>query len=461
MPDTPEEKIPDSDLPETERHLIDNAEAPGGVQALRPALRSRARHLAALALYSREAHRFDSGEPLRDLLKWLSRDPPRRARASAIVESSLAERERLDALLDSAATDWRLERMGAIERSVLRAAAGELVVLRDAPAGPVIDDCVELARRYGDEDSPGFVNAVLSQFAALPEVAEALARRPSGETPVDLHAHTHYSDGDLSPEELVRAAKDAGLAAVAVADHDEVGGVAAAVEEGAKLGVEAVPGVELTSYRGESEIHVLGLYVDPGHGPLLEKLAAFRQARLERARKMCALLAKLGAPLDFERLLAISGKGAVGRPHVAKALVEAGHVPDMNTAFRRYIGNGGPAWVAKAPFSPEEAIALVHGAGGLAFIAHPGVSGTDEVVPELVRAGLDGLEVRHSMHAHPVSEHYLRWVQRRDLLPTGGSDFHGGFKADSPLGRPFVPETWLIRMRNRKKLRSQPGGEGS
>lgn|GEM_PF-4844 len=457
MPD-PSKRQTDSDRQETESHFVDNAEATGGIEALRPALRSRARHLAVLALYSLEAHRFGPGQELRELLKWLSRDPPRRARAAAIAESALAERARVDALLDSAATDWRLERMGAVERAVMRAAAAEMVVLRDAPAGPVIDDCVELTRRYGDETSSGFVNAVLSQFAALPEVAAALARRPSGETPVDLHAHTSHSDGDLSPEELVRAAAEAGLAAVAVADHDEVAGVAAAVAEGVARGVEVVPGVELTSYHGESEIHVLGLFIDPDHPGLREKLAHFRQVRSERARKMCLLLERLGAPLKFERILAIAGPGSIGRPHVAKALVEAGHVRDMNEAFRRYIGNGGPAWVAKAPFTPQEAIALVHAAGGLAFVAHPGVTGQDGIVPELVRAGLDGLEIRHSMHAHMVSEHYLRWIQRRDLLPTGGSDFHGGFKPDAPLGRPFVPETWLIQIRNRRKLRETGGG---
>lgn len=451
MPEAPE-KNPSADGPETESHLIESAEG-RGVDALRPALRSRARHLAALALYSIEAHRFGPGQTLRDLLKWLSKDPPRRARAAAVAEAALAERERLDALLDAAATGWKLERMGAIERAVLRAAAGELFTLRDAPAGAVIDDCVDITRRYGDEDAPGFVNAILSKFVALPEVEAELAKSPSGDVGVDLHAHTNHSDGDQTPAELVRAAKDAGLAAVAVADHDEVAGVEAAVEEGAKLGVQVIPAVELTSYRGESEMHILGLYVDPKSETLRAKLDYFRQARVERARKMCQLMARLGSPVSFERVLAIAGCGSVGRPHVARAIVEAGHAADLNDAFRRYIRNGGPAWVQKAPFTPEEAVALIHAAGGLAFVAHPGVTGMDEVVPDLVRAGLDGLEVRHSMQAEPVSAHYLRWAQRRDLLPTGGSDFHGGFKPDAPLGKPFVPETWLIQIRNRLWLR--------
>ena len=452
MPDAPPTRQ-SAGAPEPEPHFLENAEAPGGVRALRPALRSRARHLAMLALYSLEAHRFGPGQPLRELLRWLSRDPPRRARATALAEAVLAERGRLDALLNSAAVGWTLERMGAVERATLRVAAGELLVLRDAPAGAVIDDCVELARRYGAEDSPGFVNAVLSQFTALPEAAAILGRPGAGEVPVDLHVHTTFSDGDLSPEGVVRAAADAGLAAVAIADHDEVAGIAPAAEEGARLGVEVVPAVELTSYRGDDELHVLGLFIDPEHGALGEKLSGFRQARVERARKMCALLGQLGAPVDFERVLVIAGPGAVGRPHVAKALVEAGHAADLNAAFRRFIGNRGPAWVAKAPFAPEQAVELIHAAGGLAFLAHPGITGRDGLIPELVRAGLDGLETRHSLHAAPVAEHYSRWAQRRDLLRTGGSDFHGGFKPDAPIGAPFVPESWLILIRNRWKLR--------
>jgi hypothetical protein len=458
LPDAPESRPP-ARAPEPEPHFLDNAEAPGGVRALRQALRTNARRLAMLALYGLEAHRFGPGQTLRELLRWLSSARQRRARATAVAEAALAERARLDALLNSAAVGWTLERMGAVERAVLRAAAGELLVLRDAPAGAVIDDCVEIARRYGAEDSPGFVNAILSQFAALPEAAAILARPSAGKVPVDLHVHTSFSDGDMAPEEVVRAAAAAGLAAVAVADHDEVAGIALAAAEGAKLGVEVVPAVELTSYRGESELHVLGLFIDPAHAPLLERLAFFRQARVERARKMCALLAALGAPVGFERVLAIAGPGAVGRPHVAKALVEASHCADLNAAFKRFIGNSGPAWVPKAPFAPEEAVALIHAAGGLAFLAHPGITGRDELVPELVRAGLDGLETRHSMHAAPVAEHYWRWAQRRDLLRTGGSDFHGGFKPDAPIGAPFVPESWLILIRNRWKLLRAPAPE--
>lgn len=442
--------------------ILESAEKPREGRGLPRSLRSRARHLAVLVLYSREAHRFSPDVPIVELVRWLCKDPPRRARARALIEAALAERERLDALLDAAAVDWRLERMGATERAVLRAAAGEILVLRDAPPGAVINDSVELARRYGEEASSGFVNAILTQFTELPEVAKTLELPSSSERTVDLHTHTAASDGDLSPGELMEAAGEAGLAAVGLTDHDEVGGIAPALAAGERLGVEVVPGVELTAYLGEAELHILGLFIDYLNEKLLAELDRFREGRRRRVVEMCAKLAELGAPVEPGRVFAIAGRGAVGRPHVAKALVEAGHSSSVKEAFRRYIGDRGPACVPKIKVPPEEAVGLIHAAGGLAFLAHPGATGKDELLPQLVEAGLDGVEVRHSLHPEPSAQHYLRWAHRRDLLCCGGSDFHGPSMEDRPLGSPSVPESWLIEIRNHWKLRAAaavaPGG---
>lgn len=438
--------------------LLKGSESPDGGDPLPVALRSRARHLAMLALYSQEANRFEPARPLRETLAWLCLDPPRRARARAIVEAALAERRRLDGLLDAGATDeWKLSRMGAAERALLRVSAAEMVVLRDAPAGAVINDAVEIAKRYGDEAAPGFVNAVLSNFTRVPEVAAALAARPSGECRVDLHVHTTASDGTMTPEEVVAAAVEAGLAAVAVADHDEVTGIAPAAAAGERLGLEVVPAVELTCYLGDDEAHILGYFVDHLDAVLNERLAALREVRRQRAAEICRRLAALGVPVEVERVMAIAKGGAVGRPHLASALVEAGHVSSVKEAFARFLYNGGPAWVPKTKLTPGEAVELVHAAGGLAFLAHPGAMRRDNVLPDLVRAGLDGLEVRHCLHAHPTAEHYLHWAHRQDLLTAGGSDFHGSLKEGAPLGQPFVPESWLIEMRNCWALRRGTG----
>lgn len=444
----------DRDAPELSggRGLVESAEYQDGGWVLEAAQRSRARHLAVLCLYAEEAHRWRPALGLRALLRWLSKDPPRRARARALAEAALAARERVDALLGATATDWSVERMGAVERAVLRVAAAEMLVLRDVPAGPAIESAVELARRYGDEASPGFVNGVLSGFARQPEVAGALALGNSGERPVDLHVHTNASDGELSPEETVAEAARAGLAALAVADHDNVAGIEPAAAEGRARGVEVVPAVELTCYHGAAELHMLGFFVSTDSPGLLQWLAHFREERCKRAEEICRRLGLLGAPVEYERVLAIAGRGSPGRPHIAKALVEAGHCRGIPEAFRRYLGQEQAAWVPKALIDPPAAMKLIHEAGGLAFLAHPGATGKDELIPELVRAGLDGLEVRHGLHSAPVARHYLQWAHRRDLLASGGSDFHGGLKADARIGQPFVPETWLIEMRDRWEL---------
>ncbi len=432
--------------------LLEDAERSEGRGVLSRSLRSRARHLAVLTLYRCEAHRFSPDRPVSEMLRWLCKDAPRRARARALVEAALAERPEIDRLLDAAVTNWSLERLGATERAALRVAAGEMLVLRDAPPGPVINDAVELARRYGEEASPGFVNAVLTQLTELPEVAERLKTPSSEERAVDLHTHTAFSDGDLSPRELVEAAKAAGLVAIAVADHDEIRGIAPAAAAGGELGVEVIPGVELTSYLGEAELHLLGLFVDPQNPELISELDRFREVRRTRVEKMCRKLAGLGAAVEPERVYALAGEGAVGRPHVAKAIVEAGHATSIKEAFHRYIADGRPACMPKEKITPTEAVSLVHAAGGLAFLAHPGVGGKDELLPALVEAGIDGLETRHVLHSEPTAQHYRRWAGRRDLLCTGGSDFHGESFKGRPLGEPFVPETWLIELRNHWKL---------
>ncbi len=435
--------------------LLDVSERSGGLPR---SLRSRARHLAMLTLYSKEAHRFAPTRTLAEMLRWICKDPPRRARARALVEAALAEREMVDRLLGKAITDWSLARLGAIERAAMRTAVGEVLILRDAPAGAVINDTVELAKRYGEETSPGFVNAVLTKFTELPEVEEALASGSSEELCVDLHTHTCFSDGDLSPEELLKAARDRGLVGIGIADHDEILGIAPALAAGEELGVEVVPGVELTSYVGQNEFHILGLFIDHENQRLRSELNRFREGRRERAIIMCDKLTQLGAPLQPQQVYDIAGEGAIGRPHIAKALLAAGHCTSISEAFKRYIGDDGPAYAAKVRIAPAEAIELVHEAGGLAFLAHPGVTGKDEMFPELVEVGLDGLETRHALHAEPTTQHYERWVHRRDLVSTGGSDFHGAAMNDRPLGQPFVPQGCLIELRNHWKLR-QPKAE--
>ena len=243
---------------------------------------------------------------------------------------------------------------------------------------------------------------------------------------LDLHLHTTYSDGTLSPEELVAEAAARGVTLIAVTDHDEVGGVRPAQQAGHALGVTVLSGVEINTEVGANEVHILGYGFLAASPVLAVGLRDMRAARVERLEKIVARLNSLGYPLDIARVLAIAGHGSVGRPHIARALVEAGHVTDMNAAFDRLIGNRKPAYVPRRQTTPEAAIALVHRAGGIASLAHPAKLGDPPtMIRRLVAAGLDALEAYHSDHSAAATERMLALARRHQLAVTGGSDSHG------------------------------------
>ncbi|MDX1623768.1 MAG: PHP domain-containing protein [Gemmatimonadota bacterium] len=258
---------------------------------------------------------------------------------------------------------------------------------------------------------------------------------------VDLHAHTTISDGALSPEELVRRAAERGLSAIAVTDHDAIDGVAPA-RAAAPPGLEVMAGTELSCRIDGREAHILGYRIDPGDGPLRDALARFARDRDHRAREMVERLNELGVEVDFADVERASGEGTIARPHVARALIDRGHVDTYDEAFDRFLGRDRPAFVDKPRLDPSEACALIRGAGGIASLAHPGSFRRDDLIPALVEAGLEALEVRHTSHSAAQARHYERMARTMDLLPTGGSDFHGTPGHRARLGTPEVPESW-------------------
>jgi 3',5'-nucleoside bisphosphate phosphatase len=252
---------------------------------------------------------------------------------------------------------------------------------------------------------------------------------PVGGRRVDLHSHTLFSDGALSPEELVARAIGKRLAALAITDHDSVDAMPRG-RAAAGSALELIPGIEISSALDGADLHVLGYYIDQDHPALRERLARFQTDRRERALRIVARLAELGVPVDPEVVFALAGPGVVGRPHLAAALVRAGHVAGMEDAFRRFLGVHGAAFVPRPAFAPEEAIALIHAAHGVSVLAHPGGLIPEPVVERLVAAGLRGLEVWHPQHS-PVAIRRLRELAARlGLLETGGSDYHGERGAD-------------------------------
>lgn len=255
----------------------------------------------------------------------------------------------------------------------------------------------------------------------------------------DLHTHTTASDGTLSPAELVRQARAAGLQVLAVTDHDTTCGIPEALEEASRCGVEVVPGVELSTDVPGTEVHILGYFVDWHDPGLLALLRRMREGRVARAREMVRRLNQLGIPLTFEEV-ARHADGAVGRPHVARALVAGGHVASFEEAFTRYLAKGRPAYVERERFTPEEAVQAVLRAGGVPVFAHPLWGGDRDRIEQLVRVGLAGLEVYYPDHSAADVRRFLSWAEEFGLVATGGSDYHGpGPASRAPLGSVYVP----------------------
>ncbi len=230
----------------------------------------------------------------------------------------------------------------------------------------------------------------------------------------------------------------AGLAAVAITDHDTLGGVAAAAEAGRRLGLGVIPGIELSVTADGQEVHLLALGVDPAHAGLKAHLDAFREARAARGAEMVTRLRALGVPVTLEGVEARAGEGVIGRPHVAAEVVAVGAAATMAEAFDRYLADGRPATAPKPAFDARAAVRLVHAAGGFAVAAHPGLLPSEAPLDALLRAGIDGLEVHHPRHSWATERYLNAEAARRALLVTGGSDFHRAEDRDR-LGRFGVP----------------------
>lgn len=273
---------------------------------------------------------------------------------------------------------------------------------------------------------------------------------------VDLHAHSTASDGTFAPAAVVRAAKDAGLSAIALTDHDTMAGVAEAAATGADLGIRVVPGVELSAIHAEREVHVLGLHITRASA-IQDALNDFRERRVGRAEEIVAKLNSLGVPISFDDVLAEAAGAAIGRPHVARVLVKRGGARDVRDAFDRYLGAGRPAFVPKARLSVGDAIALVHAGGALAVLAHPGADGRRDLVEVFVGLGLDGIEVRHPGHTGEDTARLGALVDFFHLVPSGGSDWHGATDGPRTLGVMRVPLTWLERQDARIVARAAAG----
>jgi predicted metal-dependent phosphoesterase TrpH len=271
---------------------------------------------------------------------------------------------------------------------------------------------------------------------------------------VELHAHTTASDGTLAPAELVARAAAAGLAAIAVTDHDTMAGLEEAVRAGSENRIEVVPGVEISTSYAELEIHLLGYFVDPSWAELARRLASRRDDRDARAKVIVDRLRELGVAITYEDVIREAGDGAVGRPHVAAALVTRGHVATRQEAFDRWLADGRPAAVPKPEFPFADAVATLLELGAVPIVAHPGLLKRPEVVDELPALGIAGIEVRYPKHTPEQVRRLDAFASAHGLLATGGSDFHfPGQPAE--LGSQRIPAAVLEGLRARRLQRSR------
>ncbi len=270
----------------------------------------------------------------------------------------------------------------------------------------------------------------------------------SGEQAVDLHTHSTASDGMLTPTQLIQSAAKVGLSGIGLTDHDTTAGLAEAQTEASRLGLVVVPGVELSaSYQGR-EAHMLGYFIDPSNMEFQDKLAAFVKQRSERMTRMVERVNQLGIPVELDAVLEKAGTGTVGRPHLARVMIDLGAVSDISDAFNRYLGQGKPAYVPRPRLEPEDAVRLIMSAGGAPVLAHPFSTGDARaMVSRLAPVGLAGLEVWYGEYSPEQREELRQLAEGNGLIPTGGSDYHGpNFKPGRDLGGPPVPWETIGRL---------------
>ena len=267
----------------------------------------------------------------------------------------------------------------------------------------------------------------------------------------DLHVHSVFSDGTYSPEKLVTASANAKLSSISIVDHDSVGGIVPALNAAVSLGIEVVPGIELSAEYEGSEIHILGYLIDYKNRTFLERLNYLKDNRIERVHKIVGKLRDLGVNLDSNSVFNLAKQGTVGRLHIARAMVLEGKVNSVFEAFQEYIGDKCPAYVLGFKFSPLEAIKLIKDAGGIPVLAHPYSLHNDEMILQFIQCGLMGIEAYYPEHSQSMINFYKNLAAKHNLLVTGGSDFHGDAKPGVKIGCMKIPYELVEIIKEAKK----------
>ncbi|NUN23736.1 MAG: PHP domain-containing protein [Candidatus Jettenia caeni] len=379
--------------------------------------RTIARELALQALYQLDLRGDGIFDEVDTFCKKNTDKPDIYRFAILLVDGCRSHLKEIDEKISSVTEHWELHRMAIIDKNILRLGVYELLYRDDIPpnvSDPVFQNIVEV--NYGNSD---------------------------------LHIHTNYSDGTMTPEEVVDEALLSGVSTIAITDHDTIEGVGIALRYGNNKNLNIIPGIELSSYLSPSEVHILGYFIDIHNTSLQKMLKRAHEDRLKRIYTMVEKLHNLNVDINAEEILTLAGKGSPGRMHVAEVIWKHGYCSTILEAFLKYIGDNGPAYVPKKTFTPREAIELIKEAHGASVLAHPGLTQRDHIIEDLVKDGLQGIEVYYPAHSPQTIKKYLKIAEKYDLAVTGGSDFHGERKIDTPIAKVTVPEEFVHKLRQK------------
>jgi len=267
----------------------------------------------------------------------------------------------------------------------------------------------------------------------------------------DLHIHTKYSDGSLSPKDVVRVASEKGVCCISITDHDSVFGIDEAMSAGNAYNVEIIPGVEISAEESGSQMHILGYCINYRDPRLLDFLAKIRQDRIARLYKMVELLKNRGMEIDVKDLMKFAGDVSISRLHIAKYMHKKGFISNWRDAFKKYIGDNKPCYVSSFRYTSKEVIDIIKISGGISVIAHPGINSIDNILPRLISEGLEGIEVFHSEHSDKTAKAYEGLAREHNLIVTGGSDCHGDLKGEFLLGKTTISYAYVEALKNAPK----------